>query len=258
MPSFPTSFKDHFSGHAGDYRAFRPTYPPGLAAALADAAPARGLAWDVGCGNGQFSVALADHFAAVHATDASAEQIAQGQAHPRVCYAVAPAEDSGLPDGCCDLIVAAQAAHWFDLGRFYAEVRRVAKPGTAAALVCYGRQWLDDAVLDPVVERFHNGTLGPYWPADRWKVIEGYRGMEFPFPELPVPPLAMEAVWTLPRLLGYMNTWSGVKAATKALGRNPLEAFAEQIAPLWGEAETERRIRWPLTVRLGRVGGAVG
>lgn len=63
----------------------------------------------------------------------------------------------------------------------------------------------------------------------------------------------MEAVWPLPRLLGYMNTWSGVKAATKALGGNPLEAFAEEIAPLWGDPQTERRIRWPLTVRLGRV-----
>ncbi|MBY6262900.1 class I SAM-dependent methyltransferase [Azospirillum sp. 412522] len=249
-------FKDHFSAQAGDYRAFRPTYPAGLAAALAAAAPARGLAWDVGCGNGQFSVSLAEHFAAVHATDASAGQIAQAEAHPRVRYAVAPAEDSGLPDGCCDLIVAAQAAHWFDLQRFHAEVRRVAKPGAAAALVCYGLQQLDDPALDAAVERFHNGTLGPYWPADRWKVVNGYRDLEFPFPELPVPvpALAMEAVWSLPRLLGYMSTWSGVKAAARALGRNPLEAFAEEIAPLWGDAETERRIRWPLTVRLGRVG----
>ncbi|CAO3418578.1 class I SAM-dependent methyltransferase [Azospirillum endophyticum] len=249
-------FKDHFSAQAGDYRAFRPTYPDELAAALADAAPARDLAWDVGCGNGQFSVVLADRFAAVHATDASAEQIAQAEAHPRVRYAVAPAEAGGLPNACCDLIVAAQAAHWFDLDRFYAEVRRVAKPGAAVALVCYGLQQLDDPALDAVVERFHNGTLGPYWPADRWKVVNGYRDLDFPFPELPAlaPALAMEAVWPLPRLLGYMSTWSGVKAATRTLGRNPLEDFAEEVAPLWGDPDTERRIRWPLTIRLGRVG----
>ncbi|CAO3407723.1 class I SAM-dependent methyltransferase [Azospirillum largimobile] len=248
-----TSFKDHFSGHAGDYRAFRPTYPDGLADALADAAPARGLAWDVGCGNGQVAVALAARFGSVHASDASAEQIAQAQAHPKIRYAVAPAEDSGLPDGCCDLIVAAQAAHWFDLDRFYAEVRRVAKPGAAVALVCYALQRLDDPELDAAVERFHNGTLGAYWPADRWKVVNGYRDLEFPFPPLPPPPLAMEALWSLPRLLGYMDTWSGVKAATRALGRNPLEDFAGEIAPLWGDPERERWIRWPLTVRLGRV-----
>ncbi|MBP2301706.1 class I SAM-dependent methyltransferase [Azospirillum picis] len=247
-------FKDHFSGHAGDYRAFRPSYPEGLADLLAGASPATELAWDAGCGNGQLSTMLAGRFAAVHATDASAEQIARAEPHPRVRYAAASAEDSGLPDGCCDLVVAAQAAHWFDLARFYAEVRRVARPGAAAALVCYGLQQLGEPALDAAVERFHNGTIGPYWPADRWKVVDGYRGLDFPFPALPVPPLAMEAVWPLPRLLGYMSTWSGVKAATEALGRNPLEAFAAEIAPLWGAPERERTIRWPLTVRLGRVG----
>ncbi|PWC31033.1 class I SAM-dependent methyltransferase [Azospirillum sp. TSO35-2] len=247
-------FQDHFSGHAGDYRAFRPTYPPELADTLAAAAPSQDLAWDVGCGNGQFSVDLAQRFRTVHATDASAEQIAQAEPRPNIRYAVAPAEASGLPDRSCDLIVAAQAAHWFDLDRFYAEVRRVAKPGAAVALACYALQELDDPVLDPVIETFHNGTLAPYWPADRWKVVDGYRGMAFPFRELPVPPMAMTADWPLPRLLAYMNTWSGVKAATKALGRNPLDAFAAEIAPLWGEPERVRTIRWPLTVKLGRVG----
>src|SRR6185436_11009622 len=47
------AFKDHFSGHATDYRAFRPAYPPELFTFLASAAPARHLAWDCGTGNGQ-------------------------------------------------------------------------------------------------------------------------------------------------------------------------------------------------------------
>ena len=38
-------FKDHFSGHATDYRAFRPDYPPDLFAFLASLAPGRHLAW---------------------------------------------------------------------------------------------------------------------------------------------------------------------------------------------------------------------
>ncbi|MBP2230256.1 SAM-dependent methyltransferase [Azospirillum agricola] len=246
-------FQDHFSAHAGDYRAFRPTYPAALPDLLAGAAPARGLAWDVGCGNGQLSTALAGRFAAVAATDASAEQIANADPRPNIRYAVAPAESSGLDGSSCDLIVAAQAAHWFDLDRFYAEVRRVARPGAALALVSYGLL-LVDPMLDPLIERFHNHTLGPYWPADRWKVVDGYRDLPFPFDELTVPPVAMEADWSLPRLLHYMNTWSGVKAAAKATGANPLDGFADAIAPLWGDPERERTIRWPLGIRLGRVG----
>lgn len=243
-------FQDHFSAHAVDYRAFRPTYPAALPNFLAAAAPARGLAWDVGCGNGQLSTALADRFARVVATDASADQIANAEPRPNLRYAVAPAEQSGLADGSCDLIVAAQAAHWFDLERFYAEVRRVAKPGAAVALVSYGLM-LVDPILDPVIDRFHNGTLAPYWPADRWKVIRAYRDLPFPFAEQPVPPMAMQADWPLPRLLDYMTTWSGVKEASKALGAAPLDAFAADIAPLWGDGT--RTIRWPLGLRFGFV-----
>jgi ubiquinone/menaquinone biosynthesis C-methylase UbiE len=41
---------------------------------------------------------------------------------------VALAEASGLADRSVDLVSVAQALHWFDLGRFFAEVQRVARP----------------------------------------------------------------------------------------------------------------------------------
>ena len=86
------TFKDHFSGHASGYREARPSYPPELFAWLAQQAPARALAWDAGCGNGQAAVALAAHFEQVLATDPSAAQVEQAQLHPRVSYRVEPAE----------------------------------------------------------------------------------------------------------------------------------------------------------------------
>ena len=88
-------------------------YPWAVAEALAACSPGRALAWDAGCGSGQLSVVLAEAFDQVVATDASAAQIAEAVPHPRVRYAVAPAEVSGLPDGTVDCAVAAQAAHWF-------------------------------------------------------------------------------------------------------------------------------------------------
>src|SRR5438045_3485499 len=127
------AFKDHFSGHAPDYRAFRPTYPPELFSFLASIAPTRELVWDCGTGNGQAAVLLADHFARVFATDASAEQIANAEPHPKVEYIVAPAEKCPLADASADLVTVTQALHWFDHHGFYAEVRRVCKPGAVIA-----------------------------------------------------------------------------------------------------------------------------
>jgi SAM-dependent methyltransferase len=246
-------FKDHFSGHAADYAAHRPTYPAALVDFLASVSPGRGLAWDVGCGSGQLSTALAGAFERVVATDASPQQVASAAPHPRVAYAVAPAEAGGLPGGAADLVVAAQAAHWFDLPAFYAEVRRVARPGGVVALVCYGVAEVDEA-LAPVVERFYRDVLGPYWPPERRHVEDGYRSLDFPFPELEAPPLAMSARWRLADLLGYVGTWSAFRAARRALGPGPGEAFARELGAAWGDPEAPRAVTWPLGLRVGRVG----
>lgn len=248
-----TAFKDHFSGHAGDYRAFRPLYPAALIDVLADAAPAHGLAWDVGCGNGQLSGDLAPRFARIVATDASATQVASAVPHDRVEYRAAPAERSSLPDACADLIVAAQAAHWFDLPAFYAEAQRVARPGAALALVSYGVLAADGDV-GPLLRAFHDKTLGRWWPPERHHVENGYASLPFPVPERPVPPLAMAMPWTLAQVIGYLGTWSALKAAVKATGSDPLAAFAPTLAQAWGDPDATRVIRWPLAVRLGRLG----
>jgi trans-aconitate methyltransferase len=104
---------DHFSGHAAHYARHRPSYPPQLFAWLAAQAPAADLAWDCATGNGQAALALAEHFRQVHATDLSAEQLAQATPHPRITYRQGPAEASGLADRSCDLVTVAQALHWF-------------------------------------------------------------------------------------------------------------------------------------------------
>src|SRR5207248_5729715 len=195
-------FKDHFSGHATDYRAFRPVYPPELFAFLASAAPGRTLAWDCGTGNGQAAVGLAEHFERVFATDASAGQLAEAEPHPRVEYAVAPAERCPLPDGSVDLVTATQALHWFDHDRFYADVRRVCRPGGLLAATCYYEPSVSPEV-DPVLRRWED-FIRPYWTPERVWVDAGYRTIPFPFPEpLPVPPMEVTAACDLARFLGY-------------------------------------------------------
>lgn len=245
-------YKDHFSSRAAGYAAHRPGYPPELVRWLAAQAPRRELAWDAGCGSGQLSAGLAEEFDRVIATDASAEQIARATAHPKIDYRCARAEASGLPDGVVDLAVAAQAAHWFDLAAWYAEVRRVARPEGLVALVSYGMLHVDDA-LGAIVGRFYADVLGPYWPFERRHVEEGYRSLPFPFAEIEVPHFEMRAEWALAGLLGYIETWSAVGALVAAEGSERVETFREEVAAAWGDERRVREIRWPLALRAGRV-----
>lgn len=247
-----SAFKDHFSTRSADYAAYRPTYPRALVDFLAEAAPARALALDCGCGTGQLSVMLAERFERVIATDASAKQVEQAERHPRVEYRVAPAEASGLPDASVDLVVAAQAAHWFDLPAFYAEARRVARPRAVVALVTYGIMRLEPP-LDAPFQEFYRDTIGAYWPPERRHVEEGYRSFDFPFDEFPAPALAIAVSWTLDELCGYVDTWSAVQAAEKALGREPIERFRREMAAGWGEPGKRRPASFPLSLRVGRI-----
>ena len=152
-----------FSTVAREYANFRPGYPPELFAWLARNCVARRAVWDCGCGSGQASTALADHFDHVHATDVSAEQIAAAKPHPRVSYSVAPAERSSLEDRSVDLTVVAQALHWFDLDAFYAEVRRVSKREAILAAWAYAFFRSDDPDLDRAMAKVGLGTLADYW-----------------------------------------------------------------------------------------------
>jgi SAM-dependent methyltransferase len=247
----PKPFADHFSSIAGQYAASRPTYPPELFDWLATVAPATGVAWDCAAGNGQATLELARRFDRVTATDASAAQLAQATAHPRVSYRVAPAEASGLPDGSADLITVAQALHWLDLPAFYVEVRRVLVPGGVLAVWCYGLLVLDDPVLDPAIQAFYHDVVGSFWAPERRLVETGYQTLAFPFEELAAPSFAMTLDWTLGELAAYVGTWSAVEAYRRARGQDPVPVLAAELAPAWGEAP-RRRVRWPLSLRVGR------
>ncbi len=245
-------WKNYFAAHAGEYRRFRPTYPRRLFEVLAAWSPALRLAWDCGTGNGQAALALAERFERVVATDASREQIAQATPHPRIDYRVTPAEDSGLADSSVDLVTVAQAVHWFDLDRFYAEVRRVARPRAIIALWCYTRLEIDPAI-DSLLERFYADVVGPYWPKERVHVEREYRDLPFPFDEIAPPHLVMEAEWNLAELLGYVDTWSPVRIFRAERGSDPLDELADAVAPAWGDPPRARRISFRLCFRIGRV-----
>lgn len=246
------SFKDHFSGLAKTYAESRPRYHADLFAWLAAQCEGRDLAWDCATGSGQAAVHLADHFARVAATDASAAQIAAAAPNPRVSYRAAPAEASGLEAASADLVTVAQALHWFDVERFYAEARRVLKPGGIVAVWCYGVFRAADPAVDAAAQRFYSETVGPYWPPERVLVEQGYTTLPFPFEEIEVPRFEMITDWSLAELAGYLRSWSATGRYIAANEKDPVTALEAELAPLWGDPRRPIRIDWPLSVRAGR------
>jgi SAM-dependent methyltransferase len=244
------TFKDHFSKQAADYARFRPRYPRELFEYFGSIAPSRKLAWDCGTGNGQAAIGLASVFDRVIATDASQKQIANAEPHEGVDYRVAPAEDSGIETGRIDLIMVAQALHWFGHDRFYAEVKRALKPRGVLAASAY-RFFLITPAIDAVVNRrYHDEVVGPFWPPER-ALIEKFEELPFPFPEIQTPSFEMMAQWNLEHLLGYLRSWSATQRFIAENQRDPLEDIADELRDAWGDTEQARRVIWPLTLRVG-------
>jgi SAM-dependent methyltransferase len=243
-------FKDHFSGHADVYRDARPSYPSALFDWLAGVAPDRVLAWDAGCGNGQASVALAERFERVVATDPSAEQVARAAARPNIAYRVEPAERSSLADASASLVTVAQALHWFDGEAFHAEVRRVLKPGGVVAAWSYADCRVTPAV-DAVKDRLYIDLTGPYWPPERRHIDAGYTTLPFPWQPLEAPRFEMATQWRVEQFLAYLRSWSASQRYLAAKGEDPVTLVEADLRAAWGD-EAMRRVRWDFHLRAGR------
>jgi SAM-dependent methyltransferase len=242
-----------FTTVAREYAQFRPGYPPALFAWLASVSPALDAAWDCGCGSGQASVALAEHFARVDATDAAAEQVAAARPHPRVRYSVAPAERSGLPAESVDLVTVAQALHWFDVDAFYAEARRVARRNALLAVWNYPRPRFADAELERVFLDFYSNVVGPYWPDGRRHIEANYTTLAFPFRELDHPDFGLELDWPLEQVIGYVGSWSATARYRQALGADPVPLLRASLGAVWPGPDATARVRIPLGLRVARL-----
>ncbi|MGO4260277.1 class I SAM-dependent methyltransferase [Lysobacter sp. TAB13] len=253
----PNAFKDHFSAIAGAYAAARPEYPTALFEQIARHVPAQARVWEPGCGSGQATRGLAAHFAQVHATDPSAQQIEQHWAREAamrgdgpVSLAIEPGECTELADGSVQLVAVAQAVHWFDRERFFAECDRVLAPGGVLAAWAYGDFLAPEGMVEAVAAfRFQ---IDEYWQRENAEVRDGYAGYAWPFAALPTTPVWLEAEWGLGRFLGYLNSLSASERCRAATGDDPVAMHRTALTQTWGMAEDVRTIQWPLHLHLRR------
>ncbi|MBL0741188.1 class I SAM-dependent methyltransferase [Chryseolinea lacunae] len=245
--------KDLFSTQAKQYAAFRPVYPEALYTFILQHVKEKGAAWDCATGNGQVAQVLATHFERVCATDISQQQLDHAAPAHNIVYAISAAEQTTFAPHQFDLITVGQALHWFDLDRFYAEANRVGKPGALLAIWGYALLYIAPGI-DEAITDFYENTVGPYWDHARRLVENQYATLPFPFERIAAPPLNIEVTWTLEHLSGYFSSWSATQKFIKDKGYDPVPAFIERLAPLWGQGE--HLVKFPVFMLAGKISNA--
>ncbi|TVY54072.1 Trans-aconitate 3-methyltransferase [Lachnellula suecica] len=160
--------------NAVSYATFRPSYPAQVfKTVLSYHRGPSNLLLDLGCGHGLISRELSPSFKAVLGTDPSASMIKQAkasstsEAYKNVEFREASAEDlSFVGDGELDMVVAGQAAHWFDYSKVWPEIgRKMRKGGTLAFWGYKDNVFVEYPGATKVLDEYCYGpnTMGPFW-----------------------------------------------------------------------------------------------
>ncbi|KAH8775074.1 putative Trans-aconitate 3-methyltransferase [Hyaloscypha finlandica] len=186
------------------YAAFRPSYPPALfKTVLSYHKPPSSLLLDLGCGHGLISRELSPSFTKIIATDPSNAMITQAisstpeEQYSNIEFRQASAEDlSFIEDGSLDMVVAGQAAHWFDYGKVWPELsKKVRRGGTLAFWGYKDNVFVEHPAASKVLDWYCYGekTMGPFWEQPGREILrEKYRAI--------VPP---ESEWEDVRRIEY-------------------------------------------------------
>jgi SAM-dependent methyltransferase len=245
-----------FSGLSGVYQRHRPDYPAELTAAgaafLAEGgrtADAGLLVIDVGAGTGistrAWRRALGRECRIVGiepGEDMRREAVAATAPEERIEYRPGAAEALPVGAGEAGLVAAAQAAHWFDRKRFYAEADRVLGPAGVLAFMANNRDWTASAFLDRYEALLEAHSSG---------YRRDYRGVDFVGEFARLPWIEATAIhrhrWSRrlapAELEGLLLSSSLAQRAAAAMGG---DRFAAAVAELIAEAAgPDGRIEFP-------------
>lgn len=243
--------QDNFSEQAETYAQYRPAYPKELYDYIFAHLQKKGVAWDCGTGSGQVAAYLAEYFNKVYASDISEEQMNFAPQISNITYVNAPAEKTPFPDNIFDLVTVAQAIHWFNFDRFYAEVQRTTKKSALIAVIGYGMVRVNK-LLNPMVDQFYDEVFQNYFMENRAYLDAHYATIPFPFSEIETPDFSISCDWSVSDLEGYFNSWSAVQKIKEEEGHNPVNQVIGRIKEYWGKDEL-KEVEFPIFIRLGQI-----
>jgi len=141
-----TETSEIWTGKASSYDRARPTPPPALLDLLTQLIqqPHPALVVDLGSGTGLSTAIWGERAQQVIGIEPNADMRTQAarkvEGHPyaaHIEYREGVAQQTGLPDGCADIVTCAQAFHWMEPTATLAEIARILRPGGLFAAYDY-------------------------------------------------------------------------------------------------------------------------
>jgi ubiquinone/menaquinone biosynthesis C-methylase UbiE len=141
-----TETSEVWTGKASSYDRVRPTPPLALLDLLTQliGTPHPALVVDLGSGTGLSTAIWSERAERVIGIEPNAdmrkEAMRKVEGHPygtHIEYREGVAQQTGLPDGCADIVTAAQSFHWMEPTATLAEIARILRPGGLFAAYDY-------------------------------------------------------------------------------------------------------------------------
>jgi len=203
------------------------------------------LAVDVGAGTGQASIPLTQYFDKVIAVDPS--QTVDTSQSEKLEFRRSVAEQIDfIPDAAVDLIVSAEAIHWFDLPRFWKECDRLLKSNGTLSFWGYGVPTLENKEAEVLLQHFDRITLGKYWRPNRSHIEDCYVNIK---PDQSYFPLGERwgfshtSTTSLASFIGHLDTWSHLAAyrtannIDRSSANDPLNVFHQKMLSIFKEGD---------------------
>jgi ubiquinone/menaquinone biosynthesis C-methylase UbiE len=194
---------------------------------------------DLGAGHGPVSRYLSPSFETVISTDPSPSMIAQARSstpqskYPNITFRQASAEDlEFIEDRSLDMVVAGQAAHWFDFKTVWPEIgRKVRRGGTLAFWGYKDNIFVDYPKATKVFDKYcyGDGYMGPFWEQPGRNILrEKYHDIVPPGNEWE----EVERIEYEPGT-GGKGTGEGEVLMEKSLKLGEVEGYARTFSAYW-------------------------
>ena len=137
---------ERFSNRVENYVKYRPSYPPEVLDVFRHEMGLKrdSTIADVGSGTGISSKLFLDNGNTVYGVEPNAKMREAAEeflaAYPNFCSIAGTSTATTLSDNSIDIVIAAQAFHWFEADATRTEFKRIVKPGGCAALIWNERQ----------------------------------------------------------------------------------------------------------------------